>query len=252
MGVVAIATLQYRGKTQTNPGDVVTQGYVAALTSPSLTQTQVNNLLNSGFNGYVLMSYVTTSAASVANKAFVDAGDATRLHLSQIGVNNGIAGLTSNGRIEVARINMASTQRWPKPFYSPSAYNTAAVSASSTTEVGLYTHDQPDPGFAYKLLVTGLADASTNTDAQYPVINVRQGSATGQIVASGNGLGETYAPTGGGTPGGSVPILPTALNSQTAITGATTLYINLARSGVSGQMTVSTLRPQLYVLPVPA
>lgn len=245
-------TLPYVGAAQTHPNDITTRGYVASLIVQNLTQSQVNTLLNAGFAGYVPMSYVTTQAAVNATKAFVDAGDATRLQLRQIGVNNGIAGLTKNGRIEVARVAAPSTQRFPKPFYSPSAYNASAVSVSANSEVSLYTYDQPDPGFTYKLLITGLADASTSVDAQYPIINVRQGSATGQLVASGSGLGEFYAPTGGGSPSGSIPILPVPVNAQTSITGGTTLYVMLARSGISGQMTVSTLRPQLCVLPVPA
>ena len=64
------------------------------------------------------------------------------------------------------------------------------------TEVLLYPAvTVVDPGFTYKLLVTGLVDANTSVDGEFPVIRVRQGSTTGPVVASGAGLAQTY--TGG-------------------------------------------------------
>ena len=95
----------------------------------------------------------------------------------------------------VSHVNVASTQRFPRPFISPTAYHAAPVTATGT-EVLLYPAvTVADPGFPYRLLVTGLVDANTNTDGEFPIIRVRQGSATGQLVATGAGCAQAY--TGG-------------------------------------------------------
>jgi hypothetical protein len=241
-----MATLSYVGRAQAATADLVNKSYVSALAAGAMTQTSVNSLLSSGFSGYVTKSYVDTQDGLNATQSFVDNGDATRLHLSQLGVNNGVAGLDRTGRVEVSRVPLASTQRWPKPFISPASYNGSTVSAT-TSETQIYTVSVADPGFTYKVLVTGLADASVATDGQYPIINVRQGSTTGPIVARGIGLAETYT----GSPHGPVLILPTSLDLQSLITGATTLYVMLISSS-TGTVTASTLRPKLYATPIPA
>jgi hypothetical protein len=193
-----MATLSYMGATQTAANDLVDEQYAQSLSALDLPQATVNSLLTTGFAPYVTQSYVNTQSALNATPAYVNAGDATRLHISQIGANSGIAGLNLNGRVDISRIALSSTQRFPKPFTSPSAYNAAAVSTSGSTEVQLYTVSVADPMFngvansPYKLLVNGLVDAATNTDGEYAIIRVRQGSSTGQLVATGAGLGELY------------------------------------------------------------
>lgn len=190
-----MATLSYVGSAQQNPNDLVNDGYVNSLLSLDLPQATVDSLINSGLSGYVTKAYVDSQDALNATKAFIDAGDATRLHLSQVGVPNGVAGLNNLGRIDTGRVSVASTQRFPKPFYSPSAYNTAAV-AASTAETQVYpAMSVADPGFTYKLLIFGAVDAATSVDGAYPIVRVRVGSMTGPIVAGGYGLGEKY--TGG-------------------------------------------------------
>lgn len=395
-----MANLNYMGAASAGASDLITTAYINALTAANLSQATVDSMVNSGLSPYVLKSYVDTQDALNATKAFIDAGDATRLHLSQIGVNSGVAGLDSGGRVEVSRLTgIGASQRWPKPFVSPAAYQAAAVTANSTTEVQLYTVAVADPGYTYRLLITGTVDASGDTDGQYPVVRVRQGSATGQLVAQGRGLAESYSPglmttytaagtatytkpggyttfdiialgaggpstsastsggagkvgysigvanasvpatlavvtgaggttgagaastvsgsgfttltgaggaantagtvgaspgastingnfyqggatstgvanaPGGGAgpnnagapgavwifayntaivPNGPVNVVPYPLNLQTPITGATTLYVLVARSGAQGAVTVSTARPDLYALPIPA
>jgi hypothetical protein len=241
-----MAQLQYVGAAQAATADLVTKGYVSSLTAGAMSQASVDSLINSGLSGRITKSYVDTQDALNATSAFIDAGDAAKLHLSQIGVNNGIAGLDKAGRVEVSRVPVASTQRWPAPFISPASYNGSSVSAT-TTETQIFTVSVADPGSAYKLLVTGLVDASVATDGQYPIVNVRQGSTTGPIVASGRGLAETYT----GSPHGPVPILPTPMDLYPLILGGTTLYVMLISSS-TGTVTASTLRPNLYVTPVPA
>lgn len=246
-----MASLTYVGKTPAAATDLTNLGYDEGIATASLTQTQVDTLLNTAFAPYVTKSYVDTQDGFNATKSYIDTGDATRLHLSQIGVNSGIAGLLATGKVEVARVNVSSTQRFPAGYYSPAAYNTGNITnASTTVPTQVYTFSVADPGFVYKLLITGMVDASTSVDGQYPIITIHQGATTGQVLAAGTGLQETYSATG--TPTGPITIVPTYLNLQTAITGATTLYVMLIRSGTTGTMTATAVRPALTAVAIPS
>ena len=161
----------------------------------SITQSAVTSLITSGLAPYVPKSYVDTRDALNATQAYVDAGDATRLHLAQINTPNGVAGLDPTGRIAIGRLNVASTQRFPSPFLSPSAYNTTTVSATAPAEVSLYGPiTVADPGYTYRLFITGHVVTTTSADGVIPVVRVRAGSTTGPILAASNGLGELYYP----------------------------------------------------------
>lgn len=180
--------------------DVVNQGYAKTLLALNISQSAINSLIAAGFAPYVLKTYVNSTTALLATPGYVDTGNATKIHLSQINVNSGVAGLGVGARVSPSRISVASTQRFPKPFWSPASYNAVAVPAS-TTEVNVYSCPVSDPGFVYKVFVTGLAQASISLDnGEYPIIRVRVGDvATGQIVAGGYGVGEFYM---GPPPGG--------------------------------------------------
>jgi hypothetical protein len=192
-----MVALGYLGPTQAANNDLVNQGYAQSLSAANLAQSVVDGLLTTGFAPYVTQAYVNTQAAANATKAYVDSGDASRLHISQVGVNSGAVGLTVAGKVDVSRVPLTSTQRYPKPFISPAAYNTGVVTAAGT-EVQLYPITVADPmfngvaGVPYKVLVHGLVEASTNTDGEYAIVRVRQGSTTGPVVAIGAGLGELY------------------------------------------------------------
>ena len=151
---------------------------------------------------YVTSSYVAAQNALLATPLYVQTQDATLTAITRVGANNGVAGLTAGGRIDFSRVNVASTQRWPKPFVSPSAYNTTTVTAS-TAEVQVYTCAVADPGFTYKLFVTGTVSAYPAVDGEFAVIHVRVGTSSGQIIAAGAGLGESY-------PGGTMTMFSVA------------------------------------------
>ncbi|WP_299007937.1 hypothetical protein, partial [uncultured Caulobacter sp.] len=72
----------------------------------------------------------------------------------------------------------------------PSSYNGGTVTATSESTV--YTMTMADPGFPYRLLVTGTVDVLTNTNGEHPIIRVREDSTTGTIVAMANGSPESY------------------------------------------------------------
>lgn len=193
-----MATLAYVGATQAAARDLVSLAYVNSLLAQNLSQSTVDTMINTAYSGvYVTKAYVDTQDALNATKTFIDAGDATRLKLSAVGTNNSAAPLLANGRIAPARISAASTQRWPKAFYTPAGYNTAIVTAGGT-ETQLYPAvSVPDPGYVYKLFVSGLQDVYSNVDGEYAVIRVRVGSMTGPVIAGAYGLGESY-------PGGTI------------------------------------------------
>lgn len=192
-----MGALEYVGATQSASTDLVTRVYVDGLLTTNLSQSAVDAQITSGLSSYVTKSYVDTQDALNATKSFIDTADALKLHLNQVNVNSGIAGLDASGRIDVARVSIASTQRWPTPFTSPSAYHTS-LQSSSTSETQLYTITVADPGYAYRLFLSGAVDTQTDTAGQYPIVRVRRGSNTGPIVGVGNGPGEMYFGTGVG------------------------------------------------------
>ena len=217
------------GPIASTPYDVVGKGYVDSLLAQNPSQPQVNAMVAGGtyngvtypgFSAYVTKAYVDQQDALLATKVFIDGkyanggtvpstdtlnynangGDATRLHTSRIGAALGVVPLVSaiTGDSQPGQMlagylsNVTSLQRFPKPYYSPAAYNATEVSASSSA-VALYTCLVADPGFTYKLLITGMADNYTVNDGQYAIVSVRQGSANGPLVAQGRGLSEHYA-----------------------------------------------------------
>lgn len=228
-----MATLPYLGAAQVNPHDVATDGYLTSLGGAGLTQAQITSQLTSGFSPYVLKSYVDAQNALNATQSYVDAGDATRLHLNQLGVVNGIAPLDVTGKIPVANVNLLSTQRWPSPFYSPSAYNTSNVvatgGASAGAPVQLYPISVADPGYTYKLLIFGQVDLSCSIDGLYPKVWVAQGATTGPIVGIAPGIGESY------TPGFTNLYAPGGNYSHTIAAWANTVDLAAVGAGASGR-----------------
>lgn len=228
-----MAPLPYLGAPQVNPHDVATDGYLTSLGGAGLTQTQITSQLTSGFSPYVLKSYVDAQNALNATASYVDAADATRLHLNQLGVANGIAPLDVTGKVPVANVNLLSTQRWPSPFYSPSAYNTANVvatgGASAGTPVQLYPISIADPGYTYKLLIFGQVDLSCSIDGLYPKVWVAQGATTGPIVGIAPGIGESY------TPGFTSLFAPSGNYSHAIAAWANTVDLAAVGAGASGR-----------------
>jgi hypothetical protein len=130
-----MATLKYVGGYEANPSDLVDLVYVNNLLASDLPQATVDSLIAAAYVPYVTTAYVNSSDALLATPAFIDAQVATMLQINKLGVANNIAGLQAGGRLPLAIINVASSQRFPKPFISPSAYNATAV---TTTSAGAY------------------------------------------------------------------------------------------------------------------
>lgn len=186
-----MARKRYVGPMAAAPPDIATVGYVTQAKSADISSESVDTQINAGYGPYVNKSYVDGQDALNANKAYIDAGDAGRLKISAKDVNNGVAGLQANGKVAPVRINLSNNQRWPRAFWSPPAYNTTEVNAT-TTETTVYTCEITDPGFPYKIVTYGQADLASTSDTSSPIVRVRVGSASGQIIARGTAMSEGY------------------------------------------------------------
>ena len=187
-----MATWQYVGPPPSAATDLVDVGYInSQIAATNVQQSAIDQTIANGLAPYCNKSYVDQQNLLNATKAYVDAGDATRLHVSQLGADNGIAPLDAYGRVDKSRVPLGSTQRWPAPYYSPASYPTGVITLGSS-ETSLYTYTQPDPGFVYKLMVMGLMEGRTVTDGTPVQGIIRLGSATGTMIATGYSTSESY------------------------------------------------------------
>ena len=185
---------KWAGAYPSNSKDLVTVGYVQdKIDVTNLDQPTVDAMIAQGFAPYADKTYADTKAALNATASYIDTGDNTRLHRANINQPNGIAGLgAASAKVDRARLGLASTQRWPLGYSSPASYNASTV-AAGLTEQTIYTWTVDDPGYDYKLLVSGIVDGMTDRDTYFPIILIRVGSNTGPIIAMGYGCTERYS-----------------------------------------------------------
>src|SRR5512139_2670576 len=127
--------IKYVGVPPGSDPDVATEEYLLGLRAQNLPQATVDALIAAGMAPYATRTYVNDQDALNATKAYIDAGDATRLHLSQIDTPGGPVGLDEVGWLDPAILDIASTQRWPALPSSPDTYNPDVVSATAETTV---------------------------------------------------------------------------------------------------------------------
>jgi hypothetical protein len=171
---------------------------VTAAMAGDSTQAQVDAYINGKLTPYVNRSYVTSQDNLNATKAYIDGQDNLRVKTAQKDVANGVAALQADGRISPNRINAPNNQRRPRTPWTPSSYGTDTA-ISGPDETTLFTIPVTNPGYTHRLLVQGQIDGLTNTAATAPQINVRVGSATGTLIASGVGMFDSYNTLGGDT-----------------------------------------------------
>ena len=195
-----MSTLKNVGKTvQSDSGntarayDLVDEDYISTLIATNLSQGTVDSLVASSLSPYASIAYANTAMSVLATPAYVITNDTNYIPLSTIGQPSGPIALDAGGKVPVGLITTANTQRWPAPFWTPATYASGPVTTTAGAATQLFTSSQPYPGFTYKLMVTGMVDASVALDnGEYPQVLVRQGSTTGPIVASGYGIAESY------------------------------------------------------------
>lgn len=189
-------TLVYRGRPIELDLDLGYRSYIEGKKAADLTTDQIDALINTGLSGYADKTYVDTQDALLATKAYIDAKDNLRLKLANVGLANGIAGLDSVGRIPPQFINAPLTQRYVRGPWSPDSY--LASSVDLTTETTLFVCNITDPGYPYRLMVFGGVDLRSNVEGEYGIINIRAGTPTGEIIATGLGSSaadDTVSPT---------------------------------------------------------
>ena len=205
-----MATLKYVGvaaendTSTTQSQDLATESYVNYALAQGMTQSAITAQINTALagnnpptTGYATKTTAASLVANVATNAYLAAQEAN--YAPAVGSN--LVPLV-NGTIPAGLIQAPpNTQTFPAPLSVFPTYNTATVgNANRSAATLLYTVPVPDPGYKYYLMVTGNVDTSSAGDGTIPQILVRQGSATGQTVAVGYGLEESYS---GPTPGSS-------------------------------------------------
>lgn len=155
-----------------------------------MTAEDIDTRIIDKLSGYATKTYADERDALNATPGYVDAGDATRLKLASKDVAGGIVGLDAFGRANRNRIDANDTQRFPKGLWTPASYGSPLTATNA--EKTLFTMDVTDPGYAYKLLVSGSLDGLSALDGVAPIIRVRAGTADGPIIASGIGSYESY------------------------------------------------------------
>lgn len=173
--------------------DLVPQSLVTKLLAGNMQSSDVTAQINGLLTGYATTSQATTAMTGLATPSWIQSQAASYATTASAGTPNGPVPLTApGGLVPVGQINAASTQTWPLPFWSPPSYNTAPVNATTDAEL-LYTMSVPDPGWPYVLLCTGMVDTQAALDdGTFAQVLVREGGPTGQIIAAGYGVGESY------------------------------------------------------------
>lgn len=182
--------LKYVGVPVSLDPDLVYQDYATGIKGADLSTAAIDSAINSGLGSFTTKSYVDTRDALLATNAYVDAGDAARVRLSSKDVANGVAGLDATTKLDPNRFDVPSSQQFNRGPWTPAAYNTSNQSFSAETT--LYTCPVTDPGYSYRLVVFGEVDARNSLTSEYPIVVVRVGSTSGQIISRGRGRAGTY------------------------------------------------------------
>lgn len=183
--------LQYVGPAASAPADLSYRDYVTGVKTADLSVEDIDEAITDHLTPYVDKSYVDAQDALNATQAYIDAGDATRLKLADKNVANGVVGLDASSRLNPSLINAPLDQKWHRGPWTPSAYHSTPVTFGGT-ETTLFTCPVSDPGHPYKLLVNGMIEARSSIIGENPIINVRVGSPSGPIIATGRGTTDSY------------------------------------------------------------
>ena len=203
--------LWYTGLPPADNNSVASIDYANSLAAQNLTDASVKQTIKNRFS---LATYASSSwAESIINNTNPNEAFARQSQLT-VGLNtkipvlgnssggtplksraNGPVALDDTGRVDSSLITRASAQTFPIMNWSPSSYSVVSNVTSETTICTLNVN----PGLAsYRVFVTGIINAkvvpgtTTSVDGQFARIHVRANSNSGQIVATGYGLAESY------------------------------------------------------------
>lgn len=180
-----MAELSWIGRNAASNNDLSYRDYTASNIAKNATAAQIDAAINQAYAEYANKTYVDQQDSLLADQAYIDGKDADYVLNSSKNQPNGVPALDGTGKVDRGKISTVDTQRFPRSFWSPAGYGTAASASSS--EVTLYQYTVPDPGYQYKLIVHGQVETSSTVDGTWPVVNVRRDSNTGPIIAQGLG-----------------------------------------------------------------
>lgn len=181
-----MGTLRFVGGTNGQDNEVSTRSQIQNLLSGNLSQSAVNTAITTRLAQYATKTYVDNQDARLADSAFIDAGDATRLEKKNLDKPGFPLLLDTNGKIPPSRVKITSLQKYPK-----SAFATSGGGNATSSEAALMYLSVEDPGFPYKLLVTGTVSGAVGVDTgARPVVTVFRGDNV--AIAQGFGISESY------------------------------------------------------------
>jgi len=199
-----------------NTKDLSDIGYLNWLISKNMLMAAAQSRVTTDLAPYAAKSYADTAMSGLATSSWLLSQIGNYIHHSSISAADGPVGLSASGLVPKGLINAASTQEWPLPYYSPSTYNSGNV-AATTVENEIYSATTvTDPGFPYTLMVFGQVDTLSQADGVAAKSNIRVGTTTGRIIATGVGVFEDYV---GPVPGDTYSLI-SYVGNQTQTNGA--------------------------------
>ncbi len=178
-------TLKFLGGESTAPTSVSIRSYIQDLLAGNLTQSEVNDLIAARLSAYATKTYTDGRDALLADSAFIDAADASRLSRSSLNVPGYPFTLDGNGKIPASRIKVSGMQYYPFTTAAPAGGSATTASTATLQNISI-----PDPGYPYRILVFGTVHGSVATDAGgRPIIEVMRGNTR---VGYGYGIAESY------------------------------------------------------------
>lgn len=181
-----MGTLKFVGGFDDNSDEIATRGYVDGLLDGNLSQAEINAKIANRLNEYATLSYVNTKDGTLADSAYIDAQDRSRLAKSSLNQPGQPFTLDGAGKIPGKLINVSDLQKFPQITVGGDGGG-----GTTSSDISLMSIPVPDPGYPYKLLVTGSVSASVAVDnGSRPVVTVYRGD--GAAVAQGYGISESY------------------------------------------------------------
>lgn len=223
--------LRFVGPSASGNDDLVTQGDLLTLLADTVNVPQAQALIDAALATYADDAYVDTQDALLATSEYIDAADATRLAKANLNKPGYPFTLDSAGKVPASLA--ASLQRYPR---TAAVATTGSGTTTSETTIGSLI-PIPDPGYDYKLMVTGTVHAQINRDnGEYPkIVAVR---ADNTVVGIGYGIAEGYqTPVPDGQSSQmylSVPVTLDANNTWTNLQGWTAVNAGIYATSLNG------------------
>lgn len=244
-----MSALTYVGRAASGAASkgLVTKAVLDAGLAGSISPAQVDSSINSQLAPYATTSYVNTQDGLNTTKTYVDTQDNLRLKLTQKNAVNGVLPLGADTKAPANRFNVAAASPRLKPWYRPTSYPASAFYAGETVT----TWAIASPGYNYKILVWGSLETQGDSTPRFASVEVRVGSNSGEVIASGIGQAEALNPYNGVVLWGGTQLSPVNLETTATLSGAKTLYlVGIGKPGPNG-IQVTSFHACVFAVIVP-